>query len=82
MFHAIVGMETDKAARIASFMRTYPANGSIEVGHINYSPRLQRTRAATESMYLVMKRAFASATAATSGNATLSMGCPGAQRNE
>ena len=58
MFHAIVDLETDKATGIASFMRIYPANGSIEVGHINYSPRLQRTRAATEAMYLMMKRAF------------------------
>ena len=30
----------------------------IEVGHLNYSPRLQRTRAATEAMYLMMRRAF------------------------
>ena len=30
----------------------------IEVGHINYSPRLQRTRAATEAMFLMMRRAF------------------------
>jgi len=30
----------------------------IEVGHINYSPLLQRTPAATEAMYLMMKHAF------------------------
>jgi RimJ/RimL family protein N-acetyltransferase len=35
-----------------------PEAGSIEVGHINLSPPLQRTRAATEAMYLMMKRAF------------------------
>ncbi len=58
MFHAIVDLETDKATGIASFMRIDPANGSIEVGHINYSPSLQKTRAATEAMYLMMKRAF------------------------
>jgi len=29
------------------------------VGHINYSPLLQRTRAATEAMYLMMAQAFA-----------------------
>ena len=34
------------------------APGSIEVGHINYSPQLQRTVAATEAMYLMMQRAF------------------------
>jgi RimJ/RimL family protein N-acetyltransferase len=30
----------------------------IEVGHINYSPLLQRKPAATEAMVLMMKRAF------------------------
>jgi hypothetical protein len=34
------------------------ASGSIEVGHINYSPRIQRTIPATEAMYLIMRRAF------------------------
>jgi RimJ/RimL family protein N-acetyltransferase len=32
--------------------------GSIEVGSIAYSPRLQKSRAATETMYLMMRRAF------------------------
>lgn len=35
-----------------------PHRPPIEVGHINYSPLLQRTPAATEAMYLMMKRAF------------------------
>lgn len=57
-FHAIVDLETGKAAGVASYLRIDPANGSIEVGHINYSPLLQRKRAATEAMYLMMRRAF------------------------
>ena len=32
--------------------------GTIEVGHLAYSPALQRTPAATEAMYLMMRRAF------------------------
>lgn len=43
---------------VASYLRITPDSGSIEVGHINYSPRLQRTPAATEAMYLMMARAF------------------------
>ena len=39
-------------------MRIDPASGVIEVGGINYSPRLQRTPAATAAMYLMMRRAF------------------------
>jgi RimJ/RimL family protein N-acetyltransferase len=30
----------------------------LEVGHLKYSPRMQRSRIATEAMYLMMKRAF------------------------
>ncbi len=58
LFHAIVDTNTGKAVGVASYLRITPASGSIEVGHINYSPLLQRTPAATEAMYLMMKRAF------------------------
>jgi RimJ/RimL family protein N-acetyltransferase len=58
LFHAIVDCDTGKAAGIASFMRIDTKNGVIEVGNLNYSPLLQRKRAATEAMYLMMKRAF------------------------
>jgi RimJ/RimL family protein N-acetyltransferase len=57
-FHAIVDACTGKAVGIAAYLRIDPANGVIEVGHINYSPRLQRTAAATEAMYLMMSRVF------------------------
>jgi RimJ/RimL family protein N-acetyltransferase len=59
LFHAIIDGATGKAIGVASFMRIDLKNGVIEVGNINYSPLLQRTRAATEAMYLMMKRAFA-----------------------
>jgi RimJ/RimL family protein N-acetyltransferase len=39
-------------------MRIEPAHGVIEVGGITFSPSLKKTRAATESMYLMMRRAF------------------------
>lgn len=58
LFYAVVGPAADGATGVASYLRIDPANGSIEVGHINYSPLLQRTPAATEAMYLLMKRAF------------------------
>lgn len=57
-FHAIIDARTEKAVGVAAFLRIDPANGVIEVGHINYSPRLQRTVAATEGMYLMMRRVF------------------------
>jgi len=42
----------------ASYLRIAPAAGSIEVGWIAYAPALQRTRAATEAMYLMMRWVF------------------------
>ena len=59
MFHTIVATDTGKAAGIAAYMRIDRNNGVIEVGHINFSPLLQQTIAATEAMYLMMARAFA-----------------------
>jgi len=58
LFHAIVDSATGTAAGVASYHRIDPKAGVIEVGHINYSPLLQRNPAATEAMYLMMKRAF------------------------
>ncbi len=58
LFHAIIDFGAEKAVGVASYLRIDPANGSIEVGHINYAPVLQRSPAATESMYLMMKRVF------------------------
>ncbi len=58
LVHAIVDRATDKAVGLASYLRIEPAVGVIEVGSINYSPRLQRTPAGTEAMFLMMRRAF------------------------
>lgn len=45
-------------AGVAALMRVDVANGSVEVGHICLSPRLQRTRAATEAILLLAEWAF------------------------
>ncbi len=58
MFHAIINLETGKPVGIASYMRIKPTIGSIEVGYLNFSPLLQQRPAATEAMYLMMRRAF------------------------
>src|SRR4029077_13750033 len=59
LFFAIIDLADEQPAGVASYLRIAPDSGSIEVGHIHYSPRLQRIPAATEAMYLLMKRAFA-----------------------
>ncbi len=58
LFHAIIDKSSGKAVGIASYLRIDPAMGVIEVGHINYSPRLQHKAASTEAMFLMMRRVF------------------------
>lgn len=58
MFFAIVDSQSNKAVGVASYLNIEPSSGSIEVGHIHYSPLLQRTPIATEAMYLLMQQAF------------------------
>jgi RimJ/RimL family protein N-acetyltransferase len=54
---AIVPRGTGPAG-MASWMRCDPGNGSVEVGSILFGPRLARTAAATEAMYLMAAHAF------------------------
>jgi RimJ/RimL family protein N-acetyltransferase len=55
--HSILDLD-GKPLGIASLMRIDPANGVIEIGHIHYSRRLQRTPAASEAMFLFMSMVF------------------------
>ena len=57
-FYAIIDLGGNKAVGLASYLRISPEYGSIEVGHLCYSPLLQGTVAATEAMFLMMQRIF------------------------
>lgn len=57
-FFAIVDRASGRAVGVASLLRIDPRVGTIEVGHIHYSPRLQRTRQAAEAMFLLMRLVF------------------------
>ena len=57
LFHVILGPD-GRGRGVAAYMRIVPSMGCIEVGHVHFSPLLQRTPAATEAMYLMMKRTF------------------------
>ncbi|MGB8623363.1 MAG: GNAT family protein [Paracoccaceae bacterium] len=57
LFHAILDAD-GRPVGLASFLRIDPGAGVIEVGHINFAPALQRTAAATEAMFLMMRRVF------------------------
>ncbi|WP_112320433.1 GNAT family N-acetyltransferase [Oceanibium sediminis] len=58
VFYCITDIATGLPGGVASYLRITPLAGSIEVGHINFAPHLQRTRAASEAMYLMMRQAF------------------------
>lgn len=57
-FYAIVERKTGSALGVASYLNIDENNGSIEVGHLAFSPLLQRKTQATEAMFLMMERAF------------------------
>jgi len=59
LFFTIFDKASGTPVGVASHMRIDPGNGVIEVGHLAYSPLLQKTPAATEAMFLMMQRAFA-----------------------
>lgn len=57
-FNAVVDRVSGRAIGVAAYMRIDPANGVMEVGHINFSPLLQRSTLATEAIFLMLRRAF------------------------
>ncbi len=61
LFFAIVDRATGRPTGMASLMRIEPAVGVVEIGHVQLSPRLQRSSAATEAMFLLLRRVFAEA---------------------
>jgi len=54
LFFAIRDLDTGRACGMASFMRTNEVMGVTEIGHIWMAPCLQRTRAATEAIFMMM----------------------------
>ena len=57
-FYAVVDLHDGKPKGVASFLRIQPQHGVIEIGSITFASSLQRTRVATEAIYLMMKRAL------------------------
>lgn len=56
--HYAVRMGDGRLGGTLSLMRITPASGTIETGWLTFAPRLQRTREATEAVYLLMHWAF------------------------
>jgi RimJ/RimL family protein N-acetyltransferase len=58
LFFAIVEEGSGRASGMASYLNIVPANGCVEIGHIWFAPPLQKTRAATEAIFLMMRHVF------------------------
>lgn len=55
---AVLDRATGRALGWATLMEIRPAHGVIEIGNILFSPALQKTRVATEAIFLLMTHAF------------------------
>ncbi len=58
IFFAVIPATSGEAEGWLSYCDIQPKNAAIEIGSVWFSPRLQRTRAATEAVYLLLKHAF------------------------
>ena len=59
LFFAVIDKATGRAEGRQALMRIDQAHGVIEIGNIMWGPALQRTRAATEALYLFADHVFA-----------------------
>jgi RimJ/RimL family protein N-acetyltransferase len=58
VYYAVCPRDAGAALGQASFLDIDGENGTIEIGHIWFAPALQRTRAATEALYLMIRHAL------------------------
>jgi RimJ/RimL family protein N-acetyltransferase len=58
LFYAVVDQQSLRALGMASYLRIVPEHGVIEIGHIWFAPAMQRTRQATEAIFLLARHAF------------------------
>ncbi|MBS0967625.1 GNAT family N-acetyltransferase [Nissabacter archeti] len=55
---AVIDKTSGEALGTAAFLRVDPAHGVAEIGWINWSPRMQRQRAGTEAIFLMLRYLF------------------------
>ena len=58
LFFTLERSRDERPLGLASYMRMEPQHGVIEIGHIWFGFDLQRTAAATEAIFLMMRHAF------------------------
>jgi RimJ/RimL family protein N-acetyltransferase len=58
VFFAVASADADRPLGIVSYLSIVPEHGVIEIGNIWFGPELQRTPAATETIFLLARHAF------------------------
>lgn len=58
LFFALVERASGEPLGMASYLRITPGQGVIEIGHIWFSPVLQKTATASEAIFLLIANAF------------------------
>jgi len=56
--YAIIDPADDRAVGMATYLRIVPIDGSIEIGHLSFSPRMARTPISSEALMLLIRYAF------------------------
>ena len=54
----VLHQATNRRVGMVSFLRQNPSHRVLEIGHIWYAPEVQRTKVNTESVYLLLRKAF------------------------
>jgi RimJ/RimL family protein N-acetyltransferase len=57
-FFAVIANDSGRAVGYQSLMRIDPPNRVIEVGHVMYTPAMQRTTGATDAQFLIARYVF------------------------
>ncbi|MBX8473690.1 GNAT family N-acetyltransferase [Pseudomonas capsici] len=58
-FYSVVDQNTGVTEGLISLMSIVAAHGRIEIGHVTFGARMQRTPKGTEAIYLLAREAFA-----------------------
>jgi RimJ/RimL family protein N-acetyltransferase len=58
IYFAILGLPEERPLGMCAYMRIVPEFGVVEIGHIWFAPELQRTTAASETIFLLARHVF------------------------
>lgn len=57
--YAVIDLKSGRAVGLVCYMAIDRENGTVEIGHVTWSPRMQQTVLGTEAVWLLLGNAFA-----------------------